>query len=183
MRNLLQGGSIKLNAINENDLLSIEEWFNDVKFLRHYDMLPAIPQSKSDVKKSVENFTNSNNSFMFAMRLPNTNQIIGVIGFFDIIWTNGVATFFIGIGDEDYVGRGIGSEAMELLFDFGFNELNLHRIQLNVISYNEKAIKAYEKMGFVKEGVYRELVYRDGERYDLYLYGMLRDEWISKINN
>lgn len=177
MRNLLVGEHIKLNAITENDLIFVEDWFNDVMFLRHYDMLPAIPQTQKAVKKSVEEFTNSNNSYMFAIRIIETNQVIGVIGFYDIMWTNAVATFFIGIGDNRHTGKGYGVEATKLLLDFGFNELNLHRIQLNVIAYNEKAIKTYERAGFKKEGVHRELVNRDGTRYDLYLYGLLRNEW------
>jgi RimJ/RimL family protein N-acetyltransferase len=180
MRNLLFGNNIKLNAINEGDLVFIEDWFNDVKFLRHYDMLPAIPQTNRDVKKAVEEFTHSNNSYMFAIRTLETNKIVGVIGLFDIMWTNGVATFFIGIGNQSYVGKGIGREAMELLLDFGFNELNLYRIQLNVIEYNEKAIRAYERIGFIKEGTHRELVNRDGRRYDLYLYGLLKHEWTKR---
>jgi RimJ/RimL family protein N-acetyltransferase len=64
--------------------------------------------------------------------------------------------------------------------DFGFNELNFYRIQLNVISYNDVAINLYESIGFKKEGIYRNFILRDGKRYDMYLYGMLREEWICQ---
>jgi len=74
-------------------------------------------------------------------------------------------------------GKGLGKETMRLLLDFGFNELNFHRIQLNVISYNSTAISLYESVGFKKEGTYREFIYRDGKRYDLYLYGILKEEY------
>lgn len=69
--------------------------------------------------------------------------------------------------------------------DFAFRELNLHRLQLITISYNERAINLYEKLGFKREGVYREAVFRDGKRYDMYLYGILDREWsqIKSINN
>ena len=60
---------------------------------------------------------------------------------------------------------------------FAFDELNLHRVQLTVFSYNERAIALYEKLGFQREGVYREHLQRDGRRYDMYLYGLLRHEW------
>lgn len=183
MRNLLIGENIKLTAIKESDYEVIDDWFNDIGFLRHYDILPAIPQTSNTVRKTIEDFINSNNSCIFAIRLLKTNQILGVIGFLDIIWSSSVATFFIGIGENSYVGRGMGREAIELLLDFGFNELNLHRIQLNVISYNHRAIRAYEKVGFIKEGSYRELVHRDGKRYDLLLYGMLKSEWNDNKNN
>lgn len=63
------------------------------------------------------------------------------------------------------------------MLDFGFSELNFHRVQLNVISYNIPAIKLYESVGFIKEGVLREAVYRDFKWYDLYWYGILQKEW------
>lgn len=177
MRNLLHGRNIIINSISEPDLERIHKWFNNVSFLRYYDMLPAIPQNGKQVAKAIEDFVNSDRSMMLAIRLKESNQIIGVIGLFDIQWTNGTATFFIGIGEDGYTGKGYGSEAIELMLDFGFHELNLYRIQLNVIAYNTAAINAYEKVGFIREGCFRELVFREGKRHDLYLYGLLRDEW------
>ena len=46
-----------------------------------------------------------------------------------------------------------------------------------MIAYNERAIKLYEKLGFTREGTLREFIFRDGNRYDMYLYGLLRHEW------
>ena len=182
MRNMLVGDRVRLNAVREEDLIIIEGWFNDIEFLRYYDVMPAMPQRAADVRKGVDDFTNSNKSCMFAIRAKDKDVIIGVIGLYDIIWASGVATFFVGIGDTNNAGKGMGSEAMKLFLDYGFNELNLYRIQLNVIQYNEIAIKVYERMGFRREGIYRDFLYRDGKRFDLYLYGLLRDEWISKVS-
>ena len=67
-------------------------------------------------------------------------------------------------------GRGIG-------FDQCFDELNLHRVQLTVFDYNKRAIALYEKLGFQHEGTFREFLHRDGRRYDMHLYGLLRREW------
>jgi RimJ/RimL family protein N-acetyltransferase len=88
-----------------------------------------------------------------------------------------VAWLGIGIGDREQWGKGYGREAMELVLRYGFHELNLHRIQLTVFEYNERAIALYEKLGFRREGVYREFMQRDGKRYDMLLYGLLRREW------
>ena len=55
--------------------------------------------------------------------------------------------------------------------------MNLHRVQLTVFAYNERALALYERLGFQREGVYREFIQRDGVRYDMYLYGLLRREW------
>jgi RimJ/RimL family protein N-acetyltransferase len=179
MRGLLVGENVKLTSIKEDDISSMEEWFSNVSFLRHYDTLPAMPFSRRQLENLLESYEDSNERCIYAIREKLTNEIIGVAGFDEIIWTNGVATTFIGIGNESFRKKGFGKEAMKLILDFGFNELNFHRIQLNVISYNLSAIKLYEHLGFVREGMHRELVYRDGNRYDLYLYGLLKSEWIE----
>ena len=85
----------------------------------------------------------------------------------------------MGIGNREQWGKGYGREAMDLVLKYGFDELNLHRIQLTVFEYNERAIALYEKLGFRREGVFREFMQREGQRYDMYLYGLLRREWAA----
>jgi len=177
MRGLLEGENLKLTSIRDSDFYSLENWFNDVAFLRHYDIMPATPKSKKELDELLIYYGDSHERCIYAIREKKEDKIIGVAGFDNIVWTSGVATVFIGIGESAFRGKGYGKEALSLLLDFGFNELNFHRIQLNVISYNLNAIRLYEGLGFVKEGVCRELVYRDGKRYDLYQYGLLKPEW------
>ncbi len=73
--------------------------------------------------------------------------------------------------------RATAARRSDLILKYGFNELNLHRIQLTVFEYNERGIALYEKLGFRREGVFREFMLREGRRYDMYLYGLLRREW------
>lgn len=181
MRNILVGADIKLTAVKDTDLSVIEDWFNDTEFLRYYDMVPALPRSRAQVEAYIKDYETSEERYIFAVRANDTGKIIGVAGFEDIIWSNGVATVFIGIGDRSYTGKGLGREAMKMVLDFGFNELNFYRIQLNVISYNKAALGLYESLGFVREGTYRNFILRDGKRYDMCLYGMLRPEWDKKF--
>lgn len=75
------------------------------------------------------------------------------------------ARYRIGIFNRDYWGRGIGTEATRLVLRFAFEELGLHRIELRVIEYNLRAIRSYQKAGFVTEGVERETVLLDGQWY------------------
>ncbi|MGE5653420.1 MAG: GNAT family N-acetyltransferase [Bacillota bacterium] len=180
MRGLLLGQRIRLTALRDSDNEAIETWFSNVRFLRYYDMLPAIPQSAKQIETLFKEFEDAQDKLMFAIRMINDDKIIGVTGYYDILWTNGVATTFIGIGDSGSAGQGYGKEAMQQLLDFGFNELNFHRIELTTIAYNQPAIKLYEGLGFVREGAHREFILRDGQRFDLYLYGLLDTEWRSK---
>ena len=86
----------------------------------------------------------------------------------------------IGLGDSANWSKGYGNEATRLALGFAFNELNLHRVQLTVFDYNSRAIHLYEKLGFQQEGIYREFLQRDGRRFDMYLYGLLRHEWEAR---
>ena len=107
-------------------------------------------------------------------------ELIGIVGLDGIEWTNQVAWLTIGIGDRANWGKGYGYEAMHLVLNYAFQEPNHYRIQLTVFAYNERAIALYEKLGFQREGVHREYLHRDGERHDMYLYGILRVEWESR---
>jgi RimJ/RimL family protein N-acetyltransferase len=180
MNNLLVSEDIKLSSIKEQDFDIILEWFDDYEFLTYFDMLPAVPQTKEQVNEMLDYFIKSKDKVIFAIRHRVSNKIIGITGLDEIQWNNGTATLFIGIGDKEHTGKGLGKEALKMLIDFGFYEFNLHRIQLSVIAYNERAIRLYEGLGFVREGSYREFVNRGGNRVDLCLYGLLKHEWRLK---
>lgn len=181
IKNLLNGSKINLTAFKDSDLTYLENWYNDIYFLRNFDMIPAFPRSSQELNFTLKNLRESNDKFMFSINSIEDEKIIGITGFENILWNNGTATIYIGIGAKNYRGRGIGNEALHLTLEFGFEELNLHKIQLTVLSYNKPAIRLYEKSGFKKEGTYREFIYRDGTRYDMYLYGILRSEWEATI--
>jgi RimJ/RimL family protein N-acetyltransferase len=121
----------------------------------------------------------SENDFIFGVRRCADELLIGLAGLDGISWTNGTAYLSIGIAEEGHRRQGYGREAMALLLRFAFDELNLHRLSLTVFAYNQAAIALYEGLGFVREGVFREHLHRDGQRHDMILYGILRHEWES----
>ena len=168
---------INLSEIKKEDMEHIYKWFSDVEFLKYYDYYPPVPLNEDEADKIFNDYKNSKKSKVFAVRLNDT--IIGIAGFDDMIEENQVATLFIGLGNENERGRGYGKEAMKLLLRYGFNYLNLHRIQLNVLEFNKRAIARSEEFEFKKEGIFREFVLRDGKRHDLLLYGLLKNEWIK----
>ena len=168
---------ISLERIKNDDMTYIYEWFKDVEFLKFYDYMPPVPQSKEEVDRTFNDYEKNEQSDVFAIRLIENNQIIGIAGFDDIVKENKVATLFIGIGDKNVRGRGYGTKALKLLIEYGFEKLDFHRIQLNVLEFNTAAISLYESEGFKREGTYREFVLRDDKRYDLLLYGLLKSEW------
>jgi RimJ/RimL family protein N-acetyltransferase len=175
--NLWQGRLVRLAGLTKEDAREMARWRNDAGFLRLLDATAARPQSEEQLAKWIEDEHKNERSYQFAIRRLRDDVLVGQTGLDSILWSHGVAWLAIEIGDRSNWGKGFGHEAMTLLLAFGFRELNLHRIQLTVFSYNERAIELYERSGFRREGIYREFLHRDGERYDMYLYGLLCEEW------
>jgi len=173
---LLTGEQLKLGPLREKDLDTLAKWYEDTAFLRFYDFHPAVPKTREQLAGIYKN-GGSEEFIPLAVRKVKDDDLIGLVEIDGISYTNRFAWISIGLGVETERGRGYGYEALSLAIKFAFDELNLERLQLNVISYNTAGIRLYEKLGFKKEGVYREAVLRDGIRSDLYLYGLLRKEW------
>ncbi len=176
MNKLLVGSQVRLTACTSADVPTLLRWHQDPEFLRMLDSRPARPASESALADWIRESDSSKNAFLFGVRPVDAGELLGTVELEGIQWTHGVAWLAIGIGIE-HQGKGIGTETMRLALDFAFRELNLHRVQLTVFGYNTRAIQLYERVGFIREGSYREFLHRDGKRYDMYLYGLLRREW------
>ena len=81
------------------------------------------------------------------------------------------------IGNEENHGKGIGTFAIRAMVDHAFYNLNLRRLQLEVLEYNHVAQRLYKKVGFVEEGRKRKAVYKDGQYVDYMIMGLLRNEY------
>lgn len=75
--------------------------------------------------------------------------------------------------------RGLGTEAVRLMLAYGFERLHLHRVSLQVFAFNPRARRVYDKVGFVAEGVLREVLYHDGAWVDATMMSILADEWAT----
>ncbi|MBN1178380.1 MAG: GNAT family N-acetyltransferase [Anaerolineae bacterium] len=176
-KNLLVGEKVRLDGLRLDDLPAILRWQRDVVFMRLFDAQPAYPKTEQGLREWFEEQNKSNEAFLFGIRLIETDALIGYIELDGILWPHRVGWLSIGIGEPEYWGQGYGHEAMQLTLAYAFQELNLHRVQLTVFSYNPRAIAMYEKLGFRREGTFREFMERDGQRHDMHLYGLLRPEW------
>jgi RimJ/RimL family protein N-acetyltransferase len=85
--------------------------------------------------------------------------------------------YHITIGEKEVWGRGYGTEATRLMLDHAFGGLGLHRVALTVFEFNERAIRAYLRCGFVVEGRARESIWRDGRWWDEVGMSILATEW------
>lgn len=106
-----------------------------------------------------------------------TGALIGCVRLWRISRVNRNAMLTIFLGERSRWGRGLGTEALRLCLRYGFDELSLERIELHVFSFNKRAIRAYEKVGFRTEGIRRGALYRDGEFHDILVMGLRRFEF------
>lgn len=175
--NLLRGEKARLTAVNSTDLMVITRWWADPDFLRLYNSAPAAPRNDDQLSRRFDLSQTSHDVFLFAIRPLAEETLLGLLEFDGIDWSNRTSFVSIGIGLPEYRGLGYGYDAMAAGLRFAFHELNLYRVCLTVFSYNAAAIALYERLGFTREGAYRQHIERDGRRYDLIIYGLLRPEW------
>lgn len=179
-QNILQGQHVRLDAITSDDLKIMQRWHQHAGFMRMLDARPMRPHTLDHLREEVEGMQKSDRDFTFAIRTCDDDTFIGWLEIDGILWTHRVAGLGIGIGSTDHRGKGLGTEACQLGLRFAFEELNLHRIQASVFSYNNASLRMCEKLGFVREGTYREFLERGGQRYDMIMLGMLRSEWQTR---
>lgn len=129
------------------------------------------------IQQYIESKTKDSSSLLLLIALRDTDEVIGDIQFLSIDSMNRNAYIRIAINGEQHRGKGHGTEAMILMLDYGFGILNLHRVELNVFVYNERAHRVYEKIGFKQEGVQREALYYDHAYHDSIVMGLLEHEF------
>jgi len=122
----------------------------------------------------------SNDRVDYAITLKDDPTYIGEAVLNHIDFEERSANFRIGLSGPKYFNKGYGSEATFLMIKHGFETLKLHRISLSVFDYNPRARRVYEKVGFVKEGVRRDVLLWEGKYYSDTTMSMLEDEWFAK---
>ncbi|MBR2569260.1 MAG: GNAT family N-acetyltransferase [Paenibacillus sp.] len=133
--------------------------------------------SKHQVTHHLEAKGLDSSSILLWIIRKDTNEPIGDIELQDINGMNRSAGIRIAIHDHAHQGKGHGSEALRLMLDYAFGIANLHRVELNVFAYNERAIHVYKKIGFKQEGVQRDALFYNHRYYDSILMSMLEDEY------
>lgn len=177
---MLQGKVIGLRAYQHEDLEKARSIYNDPEVSQY--LRPGIPYplKVEDEEKWYESQNPfGNGPYAFAIERLSDGEYIGSCGIDTVDWKNSRASVGIFLGKE-YWGRGMGTETITLLLDFCFSEMNLHKVYLYVFSFNERAIKCYEKVGFKLDGTLRENVFKNGQYRDELVMSMLRPEWEEK---
>jgi RimJ/RimL family protein N-acetyltransferase len=177
---LFNGKLVRLEAADLDVAAeAFTRWSLDSEYYRLLDSDVCHLWSKNKTREWLEkNLLNEKpDLYSFMIRTLDSDRLIGEIGLGGIKYTHGDAFVGIGLGERDFWGKGYGADAMRVLLRFAFTELNLRRVSLDVFEYNPRAMRCYEKVGFVTEGRMRGMIEREGRRWDLIFMGILREEW------
>ncbi|MBO7747212.1 GNAT family N-acetyltransferase [Paenibacillus sp. MWE-103] len=174
-RDLFRGELLRFAAAQPDDAAELSRFTESYDYLRNVDTDYAVPQPAAFFEQA----ENGKNTIEFMLRTLEDDRLVGFAALHGIEWNNRSSRLAVGIGDAEDRGKGYGKDAVAMLLRYAFLELNLERISLEVIAYNEAAIRVYEKAGFAVEGRLREAVLRGGRRYDLIAMGLLAREWAA----
>ena len=163
--------SLAIPQTNEESLTKYIEWDYDDEIIKFMGGQRNI----TNVEEEEKYFSNTCDYKWVFIIVTNDNTEIGIC---DVTKNNPFsATISIMIGDSDYRDKGNGTEALQLLLSYCFNSLGFHRVELVVYEENERAIHMYEKVGFKKSGILRELEWYNGKWRNMIVMDILAHEF------
>ena len=179
MTNPLTGSRIRLRELRDDDLTDLVTWWQDPDVMVTQTAGPFHPRPADAIADQFRAWNrNAGTDTGLTIVHRSENTVLGHVALFGADAHNRTATFAIIVGPP-HQGQGYGSEATALMVRYGFAELGLHRIQLAVAGFNERAIHTYAKAGFLEEGRDREAVFRNGRWHDQVRMGILDREWLA----
>jgi diamine N-acetyltransferase len=171
----LSGERVYLRPLEKEDLSQIQEWVNDPEIRRLTGEVR--PSSQADTEAWYDRARTDPDRVWFAVVLKENDQIIGETGLLRMFPAWRATDLSIILGDKEAWSQGYGTEAILLLLDYAFGSLNLHRVAIGVVGFNEQALRFYEKVGFRREGVLRDGYFCDHRYHDFVMMSILEDEY------
>jgi len=171
----LDGNLFYLRKIERSDINdNYYSWLNNSNTTKYME-IRKFPNSFYDMEKYIERSAEDNSEIMFAICLKDNCKHIGNVKLWSIDWVNRNAMISIMIGDYEYVGLGIASESIRVICEYVFDVLNMHKLMASVHEDNVASLRAFEKNGFVQEGLFLNQLYFEGK--------WSSQVWLGKVAN
>lgn len=172
----LRGEQFHLRPLERQDADHFWQWCQDREASLYSLTRWRLAHSRDQIQEWLNHHIVDKTCFSLGIALRD-GALIGEAGISKIDSINRSGEYYIFIGDRNHWGKGIGREVTRTIVDYGFSDLNLHRIMLTVSELNTAGIKTYRKAGFSDEGVMREACYRDGRYHHKLMMSILRGDW------
>jgi ribosomal-protein-alanine N-acetyltransferase len=176
----LIGEKLYLRPLERGDAPQLATWINNREVRRFLKV--NRPMNLQSEEEFIDHVRSASREVVFGLVTKDDERFIGCSGLHDFDQVNRHCSFGVFIGDSTNWGKGYGTEATRLMTKHAFEGLNFNRVWLHVYDFNERGIKAYEKVGYKKEGVLRKHTYREGRYHDVLTMGILRSDWDTAQN-
>lgn len=174
---MIKGKSVGLRAVEKEDLPYLRDWRNLTDFRKHFREVREL--SLTDQEAWFESLQKTKHiNYMFTIVDLKTNQPIGAAGLLYINWIIRSADFSFYIGeDQMYIGdNGVAKEAAQLLIDYGFNNLNLHKIWMELYEFDNQKIDFFtEDFNFKQDGLLRDNCFENGRYWNSLIISLIND--------
>ncbi len=172
----MDGTLVVLRRHTRDNLPDFQRWYQDPDVARLTRYQPG-PMRADEIERFFMMRAMGPDTLAMGIHVRETNRLIGTCAFSQLDADNSSVLFHITIGAHDAWGHGYGGEATSLMVDHALGSLGLHRVALSVFAFNERAIRAYTRVGFTAEGRSREAIWRDGRWWDEIHMSVLEPEW------
>lgn len=176
---MIKGTLTGLRAVEKEDLPLLRDWRNIPEFRKNFREVRELSLAHQE-KWFEKSCINNPNDFMFVIVDLKTNEPIGACGLLYINWIIRSAdfSFYIGNGNLYIDEKGYAKDAAELLIEYGFKILNLHKIWMELYEFDNKKIEFFTKeFGFVNDGILRDNCFENGKYFDSQILSLLRNEY------
>ncbi|MDO8615175.1 MAG: GNAT family protein [Dehalococcoidia bacterium] len=174
---ILQGQRVRLRPVQESDLPQYVAWLADREVTRWLAAM-GTPPTLDDEYEWYERRRSDPDAVMWAIETLD-GRLLGNVEL-RLNTAANRAEVGIGIHDRSQWSKGYGTDAMLLVVDYAFRELKLNRVELTTDERNGRAIRCYEKCGFVREGLLREHRLMDGKYGNTIFMSVLKKEWRAR---
>lgn len=173
----LRGRRVNLRPVLRSDIPNLVRWVNNPD-VRNYIAahLPAMEKNEEDWLEKLAKDPSSD--FVLVIETKD-GHAIGVMGVHRINWRDRICTTGANIGEKEYWGKGLGTEAKMLLLDHLFNSLNLHKVCSQVIVYNKRSYNYSRRCGYKEEGKLRKHAFRKGRYWDVINLAVFREDFLK----
>jgi RimJ/RimL family protein N-acetyltransferase len=174
---MIEGKRIRLRPPEVTDAERCYRWLNDQEVVGNLIAL-RYPISRAEEERFLRERPpmTFSDGLLFAIETKDGRHI-GMTSFYDVRAEDRKAALAITIGEKQCWSQGYGGDAVLTLLRFGFHEMNLNRVWLTTVEYNERAIACYRKCGFREEARLRQDAYRHGRYWDFVQMSILRHEF------
>lgn len=176
---MLRGERVWLRAAVKADVTTGPIWVADAEIGHFLGLKMPIGEDGAEEYARIMAAQQGKTMFSFSICLLGEDRAIGNVTLRGIDRENGSAELAIVISDKSQLGRGLGTNALDCIVDFGMGELRLERIYLHVFDYNARARRSYEKAGFKTDAVLRHSRFHRGAFHDVQLMSIIRDDWLA----